>query len=179
MIYYEIANTVNFEMVDGVEVANTSASFPTIFGNKDFSFDVFFYQEAPTGNSAVASVVANTYPDYIEVNQIAGNALRISKNANTSLFDESYTFVSFDENNNSNTNIIDINLVSEYPLDNENLISWNTPPDETANTNAEANGTFQFDVLASVPEIIILSQDYRWSYEEGKDRFDIIIEETQ
>lgn len=176
-IRYEVSNTINY-ITPGIQPDDPANEFPHIFGNREFSFELVFTANNNVGPgfgyTPVANVGIESTPTYTIVEPLTSNSIRITKVANTSLFDESFTFI------NANTfqqETIDISQIIDYNTTNKLVVSWDTPPDETASSNAIEVGLFQLAIEDGInsSNTIQYSQSYYWDPDEGFDNFNIII----
>ena len=176
-IRYEVSNTINYDS-PGIRSDDPVSEFPHIFGNKQFSYELIFTannQVGPGfGYTPVANVGIISTPEYTVVEPLTQNTIRITKVANTSLFGESYTFV------NANTylqEVVDIDQLIDYNSTNKLIVSWDTPPDETATSNAIEVGIFQLAIEDGIntSNTIQYAQSYYWDPTDGFSNFEDII----
>jgi hypothetical protein len=168
-IRYEIGNTVNFTSPDiQPDLANT---FPHIFGNKDFEFFVTFFTNIGLVDSPASDVFVQSAPSYVTIEGVSPSTIKISKVANTSLFEEGFAFTDPETQTQETVNITE---VLDYNIDNNLMIAWETPPDETANSNAVEVGTYEF-IINNTNNVISYTQDYFWSPDEGFGIFEDIL----
>ena len=183
-IRYELNNLINFISPD-IQEDDPANTFPHIFGNEEFSFEVSFFANTEIGsgsfiNQPINNISIESFPSYVIVEKIGPGSVRITKDANTSIFEEGYSFSSIDANTLSqSTESIDISELPEYIIDDQLMISWDTPPDETANTNAIEFGQYVFTLSDGVNSnnIVSYTQSYFWSPFDGYDNFQILLED--
>ena len=180
-IRYVLSNTVNFSS-PGIQSDNSANTLPHIFGNKEFSFEVTFYanNNIGMGDVLVANVSISSAPSYAIVEPLSSSTMKITKDANTSLFEEGYTYSAVDANTLIQTiESVPLGELLTYDRTGKSIIAWDTPTDETTNSNAMEIGTFQFTIDDGINSNnnVTYNQTYFWDPEEGFQNFQVIIGE--
>lgn len=180
-IYYEISNTINFEAPD-IEEDDLASSFPHIFGNKNFSFEVSFFANtfvygANNGIIPVSNVSVISSSDFVHAEEISTNSIRITQINNP--FDEKFLFTKI-ENGSITEELVDITNIADFELDERRIVAWVTPEEETANTNAIEVGEFELQFQAEANTTFTqYTQKYYWDPTEGYLNLQTVLEKIE
>ena len=173
-ITHEVTAFANFEQPeDLVGEELTPSQFPSIYGNKEFIFDVTFEYEGPFGNpTPVSNTNVTASPDYVNVTVLSDNVVRIS--FINSPFDESFNFTDLNtlQSGNTTQESVDIGTIDSYNSSNKILVGWNTPDEDIVNEDNPVVGAFSFELEVGAGTVTAnYFQNYYWSYEVGFEKF--------
>ena len=173
-INHEVTAFANFEQPeDLVGEQLTASQFPSIYGNKEFIFDVTFEYEGPFGNpTPVSNTNVTASPDYVNVTVLSDNVVRIV--FLNSPFDESFSFTDLNtlKSGDATQELVDIGTIDSYNSSNKILVGWNTPDEDIVNEDNPVVGAFSFELQVGAGIVTAnYFQNYYWSYEVGFEKF--------
>lgn len=151
-VTYTISNTVNFES-PGFVLAPGQNSFPSIWGNREFSFVVTF--SPSDGNTQILNADVLSFPEFTIVEDLGGLSFRITQIDDP--FDEWFEFFRFE----GDGQVVEI---LEEPLPYSSVVNWNTPETEIL------TDSYLFDFGAN--SSISFSQNFHWDFSEGLNRLE-------
>ena len=163
-ISYMLSNLVNFESVNDGRGNNTD-EFTSIYGNKEFEFDVNFQIQSTEEETVNISDVElySTSADFIIASPSSSTSYSIKKDNEINLFNEEFTIVTFaDEFLRSPSE----NIVTDYNDINGSIVRWQPPDvrilDELYSfiISYEVNGQPNQD-------IINISQFFYWNFDNS------------
>lgn len=176
-VSFGLSNKINFPTIDEPDEFE-SGRFESAYGNLEYSFDVSFSVEVENFSATVTDILPLIVPEFVNVQVISSDTIRISKNEVNAFIGEFYKFVRFDENNEKIIQTLEPGDQSVA----DSIIEWNPPPIKILEDVLHSFRIFytSTETPLVVQEIVFSAlQDVHWNLEISLSNFENLVQESR